>query len=203
MSFWSLSMPSRYTDISVITGWIFFGLCQACVHICILVFPVSCTHFYAHTLTQPVSLSDSQGLVQFCSVPVSSKLILLAKASGETSFSGRTWCIVLMILSLFHPISFSLSLSLSPSLCWPVRGESHFILQRLGRERQQRSSSRQSEVDHTPFSTYCSLSLSHTFFTLVFLLLYVLITVFLSFLFLSLFPCSIFVCLCLFLKVCL
>lgn len=175
MSFWSLSMPSRYTDISVITGWIFFGLCQACVHICILVFPVSCTHFYVHTLTQPVSLSE-----QFCSVPVSSKLILLAKASGETSFSGRTWCIVLMILSLFHPISFSLSLSLSPSLCWPVRGESHFILQRLGRERQQRSSSRQSEVDHTPFSTYCSLSLSHTFFTLVFLLLYVLITVFLS-----------------------
>lgn len=111
MSFWSLSMPSRYTDISVITGWIFFGLCQACVHICILVFPVSCTHFYAHTLTQPVSLSE-----QFCSVPVSSKLILLAEASGETSFSGRTWCIVLMILSLFHPISFSLSLSLSPRL---------------------------------------------------------------------------------------
>lgn len=117
MPFWSLSMTSRYTDISVVTGWIFFGLRQACVHICILVFPVSCTHFYAHTLTQPVSLSDSQGLVQFCSVPVSSKLILLAKASGETSFSGRTWCIVLMILSLFHPISFSLSLSVSLLAC--------------------------------------------------------------------------------------
>lgn len=40
----------------------------------------------SRTAGQPVS----QCWLLFCSLPVSSKLILLAEPSGETSFSGRT-----------------------------------------------------------------------------------------------------------------
>lgn len=157
---------SRHAGILMAIGWILLGYHQPHVHVlflsslCASLSPcLSRTHFYRHTPTQSThsaSQSVSQCWVQFCSVPVSSKLILLAEASGETSFSGRTWCIMLMIL----PLSVSLSAGLSEE--WRVSFHITTSVQEATAEITQPAEWRDC-VDHAPppLSQSCALSLFH------------------------------------------
>lgn len=100
LSVFSKSLVSRHTGILMAIGWILpivnMYTSRFFVFLFTLCLPVSLSHAHPHTHThthqhnQPTQWASQSVSASCSSVPVSSKLILLAEASGETSFSGRT-----------------------------------------------------------------------------------------------------------------